>query len=389
MLDRTQGQAPPLIADAADALGRAGALLPEIRGRSDQAEAERTTPAESIDALRAAGLFGIATPRRFGGSGLGFGAMVEVAAAIAGACGSTGWVYGVLTGHNWMVGLFPEAAQAEVFADPRALTASVFRMGGRTVPVDGGYRMTDGEGRFCSGIDHSDWVVLGNAVQRPEGPEPRFLLVPRQDVEIVDDWFTAGMRGTGSKSIRVKDAFIPEHRTVLTADLMRGAGGAAPFPVAQPLSLIGPVLGMAQAALEAARESLGRKLASMSPEQAGEQGALFARVAKASAEIDAAAALVLAGVRRLDESTDPAALDALERSRLQRNYAFAAQQCRAAVTSLFEAGGGSGIYDSSRLQRIWRDVSSASAHTAFTWDEAGPAFGRALLGLPPSRFARR
>src|SRR5204863_62524 len=83
--------------------------------------------------------------------------------------------------HNWMVALFPEAAQAEVFADPRALTASVFRMGGKTVPAPGGYRMTEGEGRFCSGIDHSQWVVLGNAVQRPEGPEPRFLLVPRSD----------------------------------------------------------------------------------------------------------------------------------------------------------------------------------------------------------------
>jgi alkylation response protein AidB-like acyl-CoA dehydrogenase len=400
-LDRSKARrtpaAAPVIADPREALERALALVPAIRARAGEAEAERTTPVETIDALRDARLFGISTPRRYGGSELSFSAMVEVAAALGSACGSTGWVYGVLTGHNWMVALFPEAAQAEVFADPRALTASVFRMGGKTVPAPGGYRMTEGEGRFCSGIDHSDWVVLGNAVQRAEGPEPRFLLVPRSDVEIVDDWFTAGMRGTGSKSIRVKDAFIPEHRTVLTAELMRGASpGAklhagspsysAPFPVAQPLSLIGAPLGMAQGALDAVRESLGRKLGAMSPEQAGEQGALFARLARASAEIDAATALVLASARLLDESPDPAALSALDRSRIQRNYAFAAQQCRYAVTSLFEAGGGSGIYDSSRLQRIWRDANSATAHTAFSWDEAGAGFGRNLLGIAPSRF---
>ena len=387
--------------DGQEALSRARALLPAVRARAQQAEADRRVPDETVDELRDAGLFAIATPKAFGGSELGIEVMVRIAAELGAACGSTGWVYGVLTGHNWMLGLFPEQAQAEVFSDPRALTGSVFRLAAKVVPVEGGYRMTGGEGRFCSGVDYSDWVVVGSAVDRGEGPpEPRFMLVPMSDVEVVDDWFTAGMRGTGSRSIRIADAFIPEHRTCLTADMMRGtspgaklhAGSPAyaiPFPVAQPFSLIGAPIGMAQGALEAVAATTAKKLAAMKPEQVGEQGALFARIAEASADIDSAMALVLADCALLDSLADPTALTPVERARIMRNLAYAAQKCRYAATSMFEAGGGSGIYDSSPLQRIWRDANSATAHTAFAWDDASTSFGRAYLGLPPSPFSRR
>jgi alkylation response protein AidB-like acyl-CoA dehydrogenase len=394
--------APPAfrpIAGRDAALAAVRALLPGIAARAARTEAERRIPAETIQELLAAGLFDIATPRCFGGAELGFQTLVEICAALAAACGSTGWVYGVLAGHAWMVSLFPGKAQEEVFGSQNALTASVFRLSGKTVPVEGGFRLTAGEGRFCSGIDFAGWVLVGNAVQRAQGPpEPRFLLVPRADVEIIDDWFTTGMRGTGSRSIRIADSFVPEHRTVAIADLSRGTapgaalhsaspGYSAPFPVAQPFSLVGAPLGMARGALELLCESLSRKLASAPLEQAAEQGALFARLAGAGAEIDSAEALVRRDAALLDAAAEPGKLTAVERAGLQRDLAFAAQRCRRAVSSLFEAAGGSGIYDSSALQRIWRDVSAATAHTAFNWDEAATGFGRAKLGLAPSRFA--
>src|ERR1700722_10902980 len=89
------------------ALAAANALLPGIRSRATRTEAERRVPQETIDELREAGLFDIATPRRFGGGELGFRALVEITEALASACGSTGWVYGVLCGPAWMASLFP------------------------------------------------------------------------------------------------------------------------------------------------------------------------------------------------------------------------------------------------------------------------------------------
>ena len=65
------------------------------------------------------------------------------------------------------------------------------------------------------------------------------------------------------------------------------------------------------------------------------------------------------------------------------------QSSRHAVNHLFEAAGGSGIYDNSELQRIWRDVNSAAQHFAFTWDSAMNNYGRVLIGLTPSAMVPR
>ena len=144
--------------------------------------------------------------------------------------------------------------------------------------------------------------MVGNAVIRPDAsPEPRFLLIPKSDVEIVDDWHTVGMRGTGSRSIRIRDAFIPERRSILAADMGRGTTPGAklhanapiyslPFPVAQPFSLIGAPLGMAKGAVDVVADTLAKKFGAYSPEQAGEQGAAFSRLSRAAAEVDAATA---------------------------------------------------------------------------------------------------
>lgn len=371
---------PPIPNSRSDALARARALAPAISARAARAEAERRVPRDTIEDLRRSGLFGVST--------LGFAAQMLTTAELGAACGSTGWVYAVFSGHNWIVSLFPEAAQREAPAD--ALTASMFRLTATVEPVSGGYRVTGGEGRFCSGVAHADWLLAGVGIRRGEGPnEPRFVLLPMAEVEVVDDWFTVGMRGTGSCSIRVADAFVPEHRTLNVAAAVGGSSPAALFSIAAPMSLVGAPLGMARAALETFAANARAKLAAQPPGQAGEQGALFARIARAGAEIDAATALVLADCERLDALSDPAELDAATRARMMRNLAYAVQACRRAVTGLFEAAGGSGIYDTARLQRIWRDLNAAAAHMAFGWDEAGVKFARAYLGLPPSRFAVR
>ncbi|MEO6341230.1 MAG: acyl-CoA dehydrogenase family protein, partial [Caulobacteraceae bacterium] len=240
---------PPRIASRQDALERAAALAPALAARAVRAEAERNVPAETIAQLQSAGLFGVSAPETVGGSALGFAAQMLTAAELGAACGSTAWVYGVFSGHTWVVGLFPEAARREVFADPHALTASMFRLAAKVEPVDGGYRVRQGEGRFCSGVAHADWLLAGCSIQRGDKVEPRFMLLPIAEVEVVDDWFTVGMRGTGSRSIRVADAFVPEHRTLNIAAAAGGPTPAALFGLAAPMSLVGAPLGMARGAL--------------------------------------------------------------------------------------------------------------------------------------------
>jgi 3-hydroxy-9,10-secoandrosta-1,3,5(10)-triene-9,17-dione monooxygenase len=135
--------------------------------------------------------------------------------------------------------------------------------------------------------------------------------------------------------------------------------------------------------------SLAKKLQGTDPEIVAEQSATFERLAQAAAMAENAKTVVLSHSQAIDQVTDPSAISDIQRTRLFRDVAYAAQQCRASGNALFEASGGSGIYDTSPLQRMWRDVNSVTAHTAFTWDSASVSYARARLGLPPAKSARR
>lgn len=385
-------QVTPRIADAAEARRIAAQLAPSIGARAAETQALRSVAADSIRDLHASGLFALVTPKRFGGSELGMDATLEATIEIAAACGSTGWVYGVLAGHTWLAAKFPVAAQEEVFAQPDVLIASLIRLGGSAPErVPGGYVWRGGTGKFCSGIDHAHWVLVGGVVREPDGSDvQRYFLVPRSDVEIVDDWYTAGLRGTGSKSIVVRDAFIPEHRSVTFAAMLDGSapGGEIhgayyrlPFQLVWPLSLPGTAIGTARAALAAYTRMVEAKLGALTEEGVAEQSPSFVRIADAGARIDAAELVLLTNARRLNGLHSVQEVTPAMRARYRRDSAFAVREARQATNALFEASGGSGVYESGPMERIWRDNNVSAAHIGFAWDGAAVAYGRDALGL--------
>ncbi|HWW63812.1 MAG TPA: acyl-CoA dehydrogenase family protein [Sphingomonadaceae bacterium] len=387
----------PTLESGDAALATARALLAEIGESDPLSDQERHLPDALVDRMRASGLFGLVMPRNLGGSGLGFADLVRVTAEIGAASGSAAWIFGVLAGHSWLINLFPERAQREIMGDPTTLIATVFRLGGTVTSEGDGYRLTGGSGRFCSGIDYATWVIIGNAVKLPDGRmEPRFFMVPKTDIEIVDDWRTMGMRGTGSRSIRISDAFIPAYRSCSLADMLAGTTPGAnlhegaiyrmPFSSLAPFSIVGAPLGMARGVVQRFAEELGKKLADADALEVAEQSATLARLAECGAEIDAALALVISDAEMIDRARAPEDVSALQRQQIPRNWAFAVQKARHAANRIFEGAGGSAIYDGHPMQRLFRDVNSAAQHFAFTWDRAMAAYGRELAGLHPGEF---
>jgi 3-hydroxy-9,10-secoandrosta-1,3,5(10)-triene-9,17-dione monooxygenase len=387
------------IASREEALQRARDLAPSIRERVRETEQLRRIPDATVRELHESGLFGALTPRCFGGSELGIDTVLDVSAILGEACGSTGWVYGVLTGHAWLIAKFSDAAQREVFGTADVLIASLLRLGG-TAPerAPGGFRWRGGQGKFCSGIDHSQWVLVGGSAPCDDGAtEARFFLIPRGDVEIVDDWYTVGLRGTGSKSIIVRDAYIPQHRTVTFASMLDGTADGAmqhsryyqlPYTSVWPLSLPGTAVGTARAALASFIASTGKRVAGMEDEQLAEQATSFVRIADVSARIDAAHGVLQRNAVRLND-LGPKDLSESEIMRYRRDLAFAVQELRRAADGLFEASGGTGVYDGSDAQRLWRDNNTASQHFGFAWERTAYEFGRNALSLPPSKYERR
>lgn len=387
-----------VIASGDQALSSVRELLPDIAAADGPSETARHLSDALVDKLRISGLFGIVMPKSLGGSELGFADLVRATAEIGAVSGSAAWVFGVLAGHSWLINLFPEQAQKEIMSDPSTLIGTVFRLGGEVVEHEDGYRLTGGNGRFCSGIDYANWVIVGNAVKKADGSaEPRFFVVPKTDIQVIDDWQTMGMRATGSRSIRIENAFIPAYRSCSLAEMLAGSTPGSkvhqgaiyrmPFADLAPFSIVGAPLGMAKGIVRRFATELGGKLGKANPLEVAEQSATLARIAECAAEVDAALALVIADAEMIDRATDPADISPLVRAQIPRNWAFAVQKARHAANRIFEVAGGSAIYDGHEMQRMFRDLNSGAQHFAFTWDRAMVTYGRTLAGLKAGEFA--
>jgi alkylation response protein AidB-like acyl-CoA dehydrogenase len=376
-------------------LGRAARLVSVLKARALRTEQLRHVPRETVDDLVGAGLIRIGNPERYGGHGLDVDLAHEVSFELSRGCGSTGWCYSLWTVHNWWLGHFPEPAQDEFFAaGPDTLFSSGLNpAGGTAEPVAGGFRVT-GRWGFSSGCDAASWVMV--AVPGPSPSDLRWLLLPRPDYDVVDTWFASGMRGSGSKDIVVKDAFVPAHRVV---DPNRaGDGDATGFTLHRRLSyrvplrcltgwdLAAPLVGMAQGAID---DFVAGLVGTSGAGRTADAVPLQLRVAEASAEVDAARALHRHDVHEMLEKAardDP--FTELDRARYRRDKAFVARLCVAAVNRLFDASGARGVLDSESIQRFHRDVHTASHHAALTWDTFAEQYGRSLLGgglRPPTR----
>ena len=387
-------QAPP---DLAELKRRALAMLPRLRERAAETETIRRIPDATIAELHAAGLFRMLQPKRIGGSEASYRALVELGAIIARACASTAWVLTNLASHHWMLGMWPNQAQDEIWGGdgPDVLIGSAFAFpAGRARRTPGGWRLK-GRWPFSSGIDPSRWNFIGALVEdHGTVTESRVFIVPQSDYTIIDNWHAVGLAGTGSKDVAIADCFVPDHRSLAITEI---AGGPNPGSAVNPGALYrlptfsvfsfilsGVVLGIAQGAIADFAESMRARAATYTGKRVSELATLQLRLAEAGALTDAAEKVMLADcdeAMRLTEAGGDIAAET--RARWRRDGAYTTQMCVKAVDLLFTGAGGNAIYLSHPLQRAWRDVHAASAHFVVNWDVAGTLYGRVALGLPP------
>ena len=374
-------------------LGRARQLLPLVRERAEENERQRQVSSDVVDALVDSGLIRAAQPERFGGMGLDFDVTFDVGMELARGCGSTGWCYAVWSSHNWLVGMFPLEAQEEYWADgPDTLSSTSFNPArGKVEAADGGYWVS-GQWDFSSGCDPATWLMpIGNG---PEGP--LLLLLPRDDYRIDDNWFTVGLRGSGSKDIVVDGAFVPQHRAVSMEDVREGTTPGRRIhdtpnyriPMRSILSytLAASVLGMAQGGVEAFAENVQGQVSGRTGGKFTDSVGLQLRLAEADAELRAAETLLkhdcaelFAKARASEEFT------LAERAKYRRDQAYIAKLSVQAIDRVYAASGGRALFESHPLQRFHRDVHAAAHHVSLAWDAPAEQFGKVRLGLELER----
>src|SRR5712692_10593089 len=312
------GRVPPFMDDSAlpdeerAMLDRARALVPLLAERAPAAAAARQLPAQTIAEYHAAGILRILQPRRFGGMQGRFSLFSRIVEELTYGCASSAWVYAVLAEHQWIIAQYPEEAQIDVWGeDPEAVASSSLAPRAAAKRVAGGGRLS-GRYSFSSGCDYAQWAILGAFLG--ETGDPRhiaYLLVPLADTEIVDDWQVLGLAGTGSKSLVLRDVFVPGHRCVMVSDLFAGTPPGAlvhpDYPVLRAprgflvsYSLPPVCIALGQRALDLACKTLAGRV-SRGVTRMAESEVVQIAVGEAAAAIDVATQLLHSGRDRSTE----------------------------------------------------------------------------------------
>jgi 3-hydroxy-9,10-secoandrosta-1,3,5(10)-triene-9,17-dione monooxygenase len=386
--------APPT-AERPEVVKGAAALRLKLRERATETDRLSRLPEATVADLEKARLFEITTPRLYGGLQLDVHAYMDAMVELGRGDASVSWVATLVNINNWFTStLFPPEVSELVFAKPGARVAAVLQPRScKARKVRGGFHIEEGLWAFNSGIYHAQWDMLGFPVEDETGGYLVFALFPKIDVQILDDWDTIGVRGSGSSSVAIRDVFVPDIRMVRADSAQLGKYKStqldyewlyrASFIALGQIIIAFPALGAGLGALDVFMEQLPRRAIAYSPYMKQREAAVtHLQLGEASAKIDAARTIIAVAaddIERFAKAGEP--LDQMMQARIRRDTGFASRLIWEGVDILAGASGGSFASVTHPLNRIWRDARVAGLHATLVPSTVYELYGRLLCGI--------
>lgn len=373
-------------------VARAHAMIPMLRERAEEVERARSVPADIIEQFKSAGFFKIVQPARWGGYEMSPVVFMRVLSELGRGCCSSAWNMMILGVHNWEFGLMDPRAGDDVWgANPETIIASSYPPGGTVTRAEGGW-ILNGRWPTSSGCDHGEWTFLGGIKTNDKGEflDRYAFLVPRKEYDIIDDWHTFGLAGTGSKSVMVKNAFVPEHRAHSMLDYSlsdRGSMYLFPFNMIFYSSVSAVILGFAQGAIDIFIEQMKVRTdtgtgapTAMSPYVKDRLANAVAKVRSSRARLE----YMMAECTKIVERRELVPTE--DRVAYMLDSARVGRECEEAVLLLFKAFSARGIFLSNPIQRVVRDTLAAANHITQDADNNAGFLGGMLLGQGAPQF---
>lgn len=386
-------------------------LGPTLRERALASERAGRHSDETIADLDATGVFGIGSPAEFGGDELSVRQQLDVVTEVSTWDGSCGWCVWAGATTNWIAAGSGARVVEEVYGPdwvgPRVAGSSHFPSSrGRARRVEGGWTISGGPWTFGSDALWSPFTNLGCIADDGGGPYLVGVQVPRDQLVFLDDWKVAGMRGTGSVSIKLvtDELFVPDYRGVDFRDIVGGSrdsglkGSLWKAPsLGWAFSLMaGMSIGIAQGALERFLErSAGRPIRGTTYKNQLDAPLTHLMLAEVHSKIQSATLMTRANAAETDElgvladagtPADPEYLQ-LFSARVLVETAYAAKWCAEAIELLQRNSGSTAIMDFEPIQRAWRDARVITLHGALNLEALSENYGRLMAGIQPHQFA--
>lgn len=329
-------------------------ILPRIAENADQAEQLRQMPHENVELLKGIGLHRAFLPKAYGGLEISLPEFTDCIALLAGACCSTARAFSLLCTHNHQLAMFSRECQDHVWKEnPDTTACSSIAPIGRYEEAEGGI-IFNGDMTWSSGCDHADWALVGFNRRGANGEKIyTFAAIPRQDYEIVDTWYARAMKGSGTKTLKIRDVFVPKHHLSTAKEMMEGRSkGAGLYPESdiyttpyRPYFASGfaaMALGSAERMLEIYREYNQKRTRAYTEAAVNASIPALTRLAKSTHQVKAARAFLEATWLEHKEHGERREYPSRETLAFWRtNQAYAIKMCNQATDRLWKSLGGS------------------------------------------------
>ncbi|PFO05830.1 acyl-CoA dehydrogenase [Bacillus sp. AFS076308] len=380
----------------------ARSLIPTLREHSEEIEKTNTLPQAVIEEMKNKGTLKVLRPHLFGGYQTNMRTYTEVVTEISRGNGSAGWFCALSNIRDYMISYtFGEKALSEIYPPGKdvVLAGNFKPIKCNIKKVDGGYFIEEAQWPFVSGSPHADWCYFGFPIADDNGGvEMAIMVIPRDELEVLDDWYVMGLKGSGSNSCRIQNVFVPEHRVSLDRLASKGHYLVEPlkdvalyrssFVPSLTLSIVAPALGLAQAAMDLYMERLPKAgIGNTFYHKQNEAPITHLQVAQAQLKIDSAELHLYRAVDKIDEYADRGMVMAqAEIVKVKADFGYVNQLCKEAIDLLVAGVGSMFTYETNALQRVYRDFLTMHLHGFITPSSLIETYGRVLCGQEPNTY---
>ena len=382
-------------------LETAKALREPLEQYSQQAETEACVPKQAFEMVLNSGLFGLNIPACFGGIETDLTTLLDVTEELSYADSAIGWIHQIYAYTNFQALTLPLESMEKVFAGSRstadfkhAILAGAAAPSGRAVEVDGGL-LVNGRWAWGSGIQYADWVCANLMVM--DGSEPKLnakgkrifalVWVPSEQVTLLDNWQTSGLRGSGSVDFQMNDIFVPH---AMISQMEKGTYPLDCLYSKYPNFCVGSTclsaspLGVARRALDDFDDIAQGKIPQFSSKTLSQNVIVHQSYGECESLYQSSRHHLHGSTNAMWDTIVNGGVPSPQEMRITRMAgAQVMKNCLDIIQKLYLLAGGSSLHLNCSLQKHWRDIHAASAHVLVRSDNFRVA-GNTVL----NRFAK-
>ena len=337
-------------------------LLPEIASRTDEIETGRKLPDDLVARLKSAGVFRNLIPKRYGGLETSFCEHIKQIQMISEVDASTAWCINqsavIGTTSLWL----DDDQIREIWAPADTSISNGPPFDCSVEPVNEGF-LLNGHWGFSSGCQHATWMC--GAARLSDRTGWRLAFFRPEDVEFIDNWQVAGLRGTGSFEFKINDLALA-HKRVTDAGLSPTVDveiTRIPSALLFAVSFAALALGVAKGGLDDAIEVAEGKLPRYAPLKLRDDPNAQRFLAKAVAgwrSINSYLHTTVEEVIAQVNDSGPATEESRAKLRLCGTHVI--RECAEVLDLAYKIVGSTGIYQDHKIQRRFQDMHVITQH---------------------------